>query len=117
MCRGCLPVPKGPTLRRRQIATVLPIMDINFIKYYKNYNLLKSSATLMLFAYYFRHFCSRCNDPDLWGRMAVGRLFFEHGGMPRRDPFSYSPSLPEWNDHEWLSGVFFYWVHDMLGEP
>ncbi|HEX8203203.1 MAG TPA: hypothetical protein VF590_22190, partial [Isosphaeraceae bacterium] len=77
---------------------------------------LKAAATLMTAAFFFRRLCFRCGDPDIWGRMAVGRLFLERGRMPRSDPFAYTPTLPEWIDHEWLSGVVFYLVHAWSGE-
>ena len=69
----------------------------------------------MVAAMYLRCLCFRDNDPDVWGRMAVGRLFLETGRMPNTDPFSYTPTVP-WVDHEWLSGVYFYLVHLWLGE-
>lgn len=56
-------------------------------------------------------------DEDLWGRLAVGRLVAETGAAPREDPFAYVPTKPLWVDHEWLSGVVFYQLHRLLGDP
>ncbi len=76
---------------------------------------LKVCATVMIAALYLRRLCLRFNDPDVWGRMAVGRLFLDSGSLPSTDPFSYTPTIP-WIDHEWLAGVYFYLVHCWFGE-
>ncbi len=55
-------------------------------------------------------------DPDLFARVAVGRLFFLHGNVVTRDPFAYTPTKPVWYDHEWLSGVLFYNVSVLGGD-
>ena len=47
-------------------------------------------------------------DGDLWARLAVGRHFFATGGVIRQDVFAFTPTLPEWIDHEWGAGVIFY---------
>ncbi|RMD86924.1 MAG: hypothetical protein D6808_02370 [Candidatus Dadabacteria bacterium] len=47
-------------------------------------------------------------DPDLFARVATGRLVEILGYMPLHDPFSFTPKNPQWVDHEWLSGVIFY---------
>lgn len=49
-------------------------------------------------------------DPDLFARVAVGRLVQAHGAIPLIDPFAFTPTLPLWIDHEWLSGVVFWFV-------
>jgi hypothetical protein len=54
-------------------------------------------------------------DPDLWGYLAFGRLFWETGAFPYRDVFSYVPTLPLWVYHEWLTGVLFYPLYQALG--
>lgn len=54
-------------------------------------------------------------DPDLWGYLAFGRLFWETGAFPYRDVFSYVPTLPSWVYHEWLTGVLFYPLYQALG--
>jgi hypothetical protein len=54
-------------------------------------------------------------DPDLWGYMAFGRLFWEGPGFPYRDIFSYVPTLDPWVYHEWLTGVLIYPLYKYLG--
>lgn len=47
-------------------------------------------------------------DPDLWGYLSFGRIFWESGFFPFQDIFSYTPTKPLWVYHEWLTGVIFY---------
>ncbi|MGD8563277.1 MAG: hypothetical protein PVG03_12090, partial [Desulfarculaceae bacterium] len=54
-------------------------------------------------------------DPDLWGYMAFGRLFWQGGGFPFQDVFSYAPVKPVWVYHEWLTGVVLYPIYTTLG--
>ena len=54
-------------------------------------------------------------DPDLWGYMAFGRLFWETGRFPYQDIFAYVPTLKMWVYHEWLTGVIFYPIYQTLG--
>lgn len=54
-------------------------------------------------------------DPDLWGYMAFGRLFWKTGQFPYRDVFSYLPTLPLWVYHEWLTGILFYPLYQKCG--
>src|SRR4030042_2846694 len=56
-------------------------------------------------------------DPDLWGYLAFGRLFWETGKFPYEDVFSYVPTLSPWIYHEWLTGVLFYPLYQTLGPP
>ncbi|MGD2067429.1 MAG: hypothetical protein PVI57_01990 [Gemmatimonadota bacterium] len=49
-------------------------------------------------------------DPDLFARVAVGRLVEMSGGVVKQDPFAFTPRLDQWVDHEWLAGVVFYRV-------
>lgn len=46
-------------------------------------------------------------DPDMFGYMSFGRLFWE-SGFPYQDIFAYSETLPKWIYHEWLTGVVFF---------
>lgn len=50
-------------------------------------------------------------DPDLWGYLAFGRLFWETGGFPYQDVFAYVPTKKTWIYHEWLTGVLFYPIY------
>jgi hypothetical protein len=54
-------------------------------------------------------------DEDVWGRMAVGRLVLDSVEFPYEDVFAYVPTKSPWVDHEWLSGVVFYTVHEKFG--
>lgn len=54
-------------------------------------------------------------DPDLWGYMAFGRLFWETGKFPYQDVFSYLPTRPQWVYHEWLTGIIFYPLYQKWG--
>lgn len=54
-------------------------------------------------------------DPDLWGYLAFGRLFWEGTGFPYADVFSYTPVKALWVYHEWLTGVVFYPLYEQLG--
>lgn len=56
-------------------------------------------------------------DPDLWGYLSFGRLFWEQRRFPYQDPFSYVPTLDPWIYHEWLTGVVFYPLYRALGAP
>jgi hypothetical protein len=47
-------------------------------------------------------------DPDLWGYLLFGWLFWESGQFPYQDVFSYLPTINPWVYHEWLTGVIFY---------
>lgn len=47
-------------------------------------------------------------DPDLFARLAVGRLIDTYGQILKQDPFAYTPTNPVWYDHEWLSGLIFF---------
>lgn len=53
-------------------------------------------------------------DPDLWGYLAFGRLFWHSQTFPYHDVFSYLPTVP-WVYHEWLTGVLFYPLYQTLG--
>jgi hypothetical protein len=56
-------------------------------------------------------------DPDLWGYMSFGRLFWQSPKFPYQDVFSYTPTLNPWVYHEWLTGVLFYPLYQALGAP
>ena len=53
-------------------------------------------------------------DPDLWGYLAFGRLFWHNQAFPYKDVFSYVPTLP-WVYHEWLTGVLFFPLSQIAG--
>lgn len=55
-------------------------------------------------------------DPDLFARVAVGRLIEVEGTVVDRDPFAFSPLRERWIDHEWLSGVVFHALARLGGD-
>lgn len=55
-------------------------------------------------------------DPDLFARVALGRLVEKFGGVLLHDPFSFTEKLPLWIDHEWLSGVIFHYIGTLWGD-
>lgn len=50
----------------------------------------------------------RVVDGDLWARLAVGAGFFRYHAVWRHDLFAFTPTLPQWIDHEWGAGVIFF---------
>lgn len=56
-------------------------------------------------------------DHDLFARLGMGRLVQSLGAVPSQDPFAFTEKLPEWIDHEWLSGVVFYQLVSRWGDP
>lgn len=59
---------------------------------------------------------SAAADPDLFARVAVGRLIEVAGTVVDQDPFSVPPLRERWIDHEWLSGVVFHAVTKAGGD-
>jgi len=55
-------------------------------------------------------------DPDLFARVAMGRLVVSNFSVSITDPFSFAPKKVLWIDHEWLSGVIFYVVSQLGGD-
>lgn len=55
-------------------------------------------------------------DYDLWARLAVGSIFFQTGNVLQHDIFSYLPTKDLWIDHEWGSGVVFYFLVRYFGD-
>ena len=53
-------------------------------------------------------------DNDLYARLIVGENFIEKGVFNYNDFLSYTPTHP-WYDHEWGSGVVFYFFLKYLG--
>src|SRR4051794_584085 len=55
-------------------------------------------------------------DPDLFARVAMGHLALSSGAVPLHDPFAFTSKHTMWIDHEWLSGVIFYWIASTFGD-
>jgi hypothetical protein len=54
-------------------------------------------------------------DPDLWGYLTFGRLYWNNDGFPYHDPYAYTPIKAFWIYHEWLTGVLFHSLYEYLG--
>jgi len=54
-------------------------------------------------------------DYDLWARMAAGKMFLQTGSVMPQDIFSYTLTK-QWIDHEWGSGVIFWFLADKFGD-
>lgn len=54
-------------------------------------------------------------DWDFWARITVGKIFFQLGKVLNKDIFSFTPTKSMWIDHEWGSGVVFYFLVDNFG--
>ena len=65
---------------------------------------------------YLLTFLTTAPDKDLWARLAVGSIFFQTGSVLKTDIFSYIPTKDLWIDHEWGSGVVFYFFAKLFGE-
>ena len=55
-------------------------------------------------------------DPDLFARMAVGKLITAYGGVPLADPFAFTLRKSAFVDHEWLAGYVYYWIGAHYGD-
>ena len=76
---------------------------------------LKAAIALAFLGLILNTLASATADPDLWGYMAFGRLFWDTGRFPYQDVFSYLPTLPAWIYHEWLTGVLLYPIFQTMG--
>jgi len=76
---------------------------------------LKTTAVACLIIFIVYRLSTTKADPDLWGYLAFGRLFWGPGGFPYQDVFAYVPTLSPWVYHEWLTGVVFYPLYLTLG--
>lgn len=54
-------------------------------------------------------------EPDLWGYLCFGRLFWQNPGFPYHDVFSYVPTNSTWVFHEWLTGALFFRIYEWMG--
>jgi hypothetical protein len=81
----------------------------------EHYKLSLLSIYLGIVALYLGVFSSSAADPDLWGYLAFGRLFWEKGSFPYQDVFSYTPTKSPWVYHEWLTGIIFFPIYKIFG--
>lgn len=70
---------------------------------------------LMLITAAFCIYSMRRADPDLFGYLAYGRLFVEHGGVVRTDPFAYTTSGMDWIAFEYASQVLLWLSYHFAG--
>ncbi len=71
--------------------------------------------TAILLTIYFITAVYNNADYDLWHRLAAGKLFFSLGHVPETDIFAYTRTKELWIDHEWGSGVVFYFLAERFG--
>jgi len=57
----------------------------------------------------------RFAETDLWWNLATGREIFAEHRIPTHDVFSFSPTLPTWHNHEWLTQIVFFKVFMIWG--
>lgn len=55
-----------------------------------------------------------CN-PDLFWHLSAGRWIAANHAVPRVDFLSFTAAGLPWSDFEWLSQLFFHWVHGLSG--
>ena len=76
---------------------------------------LKAAFALLIITQTLLFLSRTIADPDLWGYLAFGRLFWGRGHFPYLDVFAYVPTLNLWVYHEWLTGVLFYPIYQIMG--
>jgi hypothetical protein len=54
-------------------------------------------------------------DGDLWAKLAIGSSLWNSGHLPRHDLYAFTPTLPQYIDHEWGAGVVFYALLQWFG--
>jgi hypothetical protein len=62
-------------------------------------------------------FAQTLADPDIWGHIAIGRLYHETGRILQPDPFSYVTAGHEWLNHEWLFAIVLFRIFAAAGPP
>ncbi len=54
-------------------------------------------------------------DGDLWAKLAIGESVWKTGHILRHDVYAFTPTLPEYIDHECGAGVVFYYLLQWFG--
>jgi len=57
----------------------------------------------------------RFAETDLWWNLASGREILAHHALPRRDSYAFTPTLPEWHNHEWLTQIVWITAWGIFG--
>jgi hypothetical protein len=78
---------------------------------------LKFFTAILLITIILNKLSATSADPDFWGYMAFGRLFWSEGHFPYRDVFAYTPTVDIWIHHDWLTGTLFYSLYKICGFP
>lgn len=60
-------------------------------------------------------YAMRQADPDLWGYLAYGRLFVEHGAIVHQDPFAYTSGPYHWVTFEYGAHLLLWWAFQYGG--
>lgn len=58
---------------------------------------------------------TRQADPDLFGHLAYGRLFVEHGGLTGTDPFAFTTAGRQWIAFEYLAQALLWIAYHAFG--
>lgn len=82
------------------------------IKEFKKITIL---INILLFIFVLNTLSGTVSDPDLWGYLAFGKLFWQSRNFPYQDVYSYVPTLNLWVYHEWLTGVVFFPLYEKTG--
>jgi len=54
-------------------------------------------------------------DGDLWAKLAIGSSLWNTCHLLRHDVYAFTPTLPQYIDHEWGAGVVFYALLQWFG--
>lgn len=54
-------------------------------------------------------------DTDTWWHLRAGQWIWEHGTVPRVDPFSYTRQGASWQYPGWIVELPMYWIYRWLG--
>ena len=63
----------------------------------------------------FLHVCGPVTTNDLFWHIKTGEHLWNTGGFSSRDVFSYTTEDLAWIQHEWLSQLIFYGLHELGG--
>jgi hypothetical protein len=88
---------------------------MNYVYLKDKRSLIKIGCGLLLAFFILDRLALINADPDLWGYLAFGKLFWNSNRFPYQDVFSYLPTLHPWVYHEWLTGVLFYPIYKFWG--
>lgn len=76
---------------------------------------LAVGLVLCLAAFHLARLFNSLADQDLWAYLAFGRRFWQEPGFPWLDRFSYLPVKDVLVYHEWLTGVLFSRIWELVG--